>query len=147
MIANALISRPKEKLPLTDLQFTSNNKKSKNLYLRSMHKSYYSNANKPVNIIIYIRKTKRFVENNATSLLFKGHGTEHTTVKWPTVHCFPFICLYRNLAWDFEGERMEEKLERQRRSKLGGSGGILLQKTFKFRVSKMPFVVFFFFSR
>ena len=50
-----------------------------------MHKSYYSNANKPVNIIIYIRKTKRFVENNATSLLFKGHGTEHTTVKWPTL--------------------------------------------------------------
>ena len=63
-------------------------------------------------------------------------------------HCFPFICLHRGVARDFEGERMEQKLERQRRSKLGGggSGGILLQKTFKFRVSKIPFPVFFFFS-
>ena len=85
--------------------------KSKNLYLISMHKSYYFNANKPVDIIIYTWKTKRFVENNATSLLFKGQGTEHTTVKWPIVHCFPFICLHRGVAWDFESERMEEKLE------------------------------------
>ena len=96
MIANALISRLKEKLPLTYLQFTSKNKlatiahKSKNLYFLSMHKSYYFNS-----------------------------STEHTTVKWAIVHCLPFICLHRGVAWDFEGKRTEEKLERQRRSKLG----------------------------
>ena len=45
---------------------------------------------------------------------------------------FSFHLSSQSVARDSEGERMEEKLERQRRSKLGGSGGIMLQKTFKF---------------
>ena len=85
--------------------------KSKNLYLISMHKSYDFNANKPVNIIIYTWKTKGFERKQCHIASIQRPGHEHTTVKWPIVHCFPFICLHRGVAWDFESERMEEKLE------------------------------------
>ena len=51
-----------------------------------MCKSWYSHANKPVNMIIYIWKTRRFFNKTRSppaSLQFKGHGSEHTIVKWP----------------------------------------------------------------
>ena len=52
-----------------------------------MCKSWYSHANKPVNMIIYIWKTLKKDCNKtrspSASLPFKDQGSEHTTVKWP----------------------------------------------------------------
>ena len=53
-----------------------------------MCKSWYSDANKPVNMIIYIGKKKKVCNKTRSppaSLLFKGQGTEFTTVIWPIV--------------------------------------------------------------
>ena len=59
-----------------------------------MCKSWYSHANKPVNMIIYIWKTLKVCKKTRSppaSLLFKGQGSAHTTVKWPITKTMDII--------------------------------------------------------
>ena len=63
---------------------------------RFMCKSWYSHANKPVNMIIYIWKTRRFETKQGHRhphfYFKKGQSTEHTTVKWPIFLLRIIIC-------------------------------------------------------
>ena len=151
MIANALISSLKEKLPLTYLQFTSNNKlatiakKSKDLYLLSMHKSYYFHANKPVNIITYTWKTKRFVRNQGhiASIQRSGHWAHNCKMTYCTLFSFHLSSQGRSVRfWRWtHGRKVRAAKAFQKR---GGLGVCCSWKLLNFGSRKCRFLCFCF---
>ena len=76
-------------------------------------------------------KNSIYVHFIQCTLHFKGHQQ--------------FIDIIRGVAWFFRlgTHRKHKENERRRREALGGSGGMLPQKIFIFRASKMPFPMFF----
>ena len=61
-------------------------------FLFFMFKSWYSHANKSLNMIMKNKKVRNKTRSPRTLLLFKGQGTDHTTVKWPIFLLKSIIC-------------------------------------------------------